>query len=109
MQLSEHYRSYELPWEIDPEDQRRLRRLLTGGLVAVLLLGLVLPLVHLPPILEAPQAVPDRLARLMVQEQPKRPRQRPWPSRSLKPNRCLRPSRSTIRRRHCTRRKTPVF
>ena len=34
MQLSEYYRSYELPWELDPEEQRRLRRLLTGGSAA---------------------------------------------------------------------------
>ena len=31
MQFPQYYRSYDLPWEIDPEDQRRLRRLLTGG------------------------------------------------------------------------------
>ena len=42
------------------------------GLLA--LLGLLLPLIHLPRASEAPaEAVPERLARLMAQEQPKPP------------------------------------
>lgn len=68
MVLGPHYRSYGLPWEIDPQEQQRLRRLLLWGLGAIVLLGLVLPLIHLPPITEAPTEVPDRLARLMVQQ-----------------------------------------
>jgi TonB family protein len=67
MVLGPHYRSYGLPWEIDPQEQQRLRRLLAWGLGAIVLLGLVLPLIHLPPITEAPTEVPDRLARLMAQ------------------------------------------
>jgi periplasmic protein TonB len=74
MQLTEYYRSYDLPWEIDREDQRRLRRLLTGGLLLLLLLGVILPFVHLPKATEpAAEAVPERLARLMVEEKPKPP------------------------------------
>jgi periplasmic protein TonB len=69
MVLGPHYRSYGLPWEVDAQEQQRLRRLLTWGMGLVLLLGLVLPWIHLPPITEAPsEAVPDRLARLMVQQ-----------------------------------------
>jgi TonB family protein len=72
MQLSQYYRNYELPWETDPEDRQRLRRLLTAALSVLLLAGVILPFVHLPPLVQAPeQAVPQRLARLMVQEQPK--------------------------------------
>ncbi|HEX4024756.1 MAG TPA: TonB family protein [Steroidobacteraceae bacterium] len=72
MQLSQYYRNYELPWESDPEDRRRLRRLLTVALSVLVLLGVILPLVHLAPVVEAPdQAVPERLARLMVQPKPK--------------------------------------
>jgi periplasmic protein TonB len=72
MQLPEYFRSYDLPWEIDPEDQRRLRRLLTGGLLLLLLFGVILPFIHLPKLSEAPaEAVPERLARLMVEEKPK--------------------------------------
>src|SRR5579872_4255986 len=73
MQLSQYYRSYELPWELDPEDRRRLQRIVTTGLVLLLLFGTILPFVHLPPLVQAPTPVPDRLARLMVQEKPKPP------------------------------------
>src|ERR1700684_2486248 len=73
MQLAEYYRSYDLPWEVDPEDQRRLRRLLPGGLLLLLLFALILPSVHLPKQTEVPEAVPERLARLMVEEKPKPP------------------------------------
>src|SRR5262245_45902672 len=69
MVLGPHYRSYGLPWEIDPQEQQRLRRMVAWGLGAVLLLGVVLPLIHLSPVVEAPtEAVPDRLARLMIQQ-----------------------------------------
>jgi protein TonB len=73
MQLTQYYRSYELAWEQDPEEQSRLRRLITGGLLLLLLLGLILPFLHVPKPSEAPEAVPERLARLMVQEKPKPP------------------------------------
>jgi TonB family protein len=74
MQLSPYYRSFELPWDIDPEERRRLNRLVTGGLLLLLVLGLVLPLIHLPQQAQtAAEAVPERLARLMVEEKPKPP------------------------------------
>lgn len=81
MVLGPHYRSYGLPWEIDPQEQQRLRRLLVWGMGLILLLGVVLPLIHLPPVTEAPsEAVPDRLARLMVQQvKPPPPVVRPKP------------------------------
>lgn len=74
MQLSQYYRNYELPWESDSEDQARFRRLLTIGLVLLLVFGLVLPFIHLSKQVESSaEAVPERLARLMVQEKPKPP------------------------------------
>src|SRR5579862_9374590 len=73
MQLSQYYRSYELPLELDPEDKQRLRRVATAGFALLLLFGAILPFIHLPPVVEAPTPVPDRLARLMVQERPKPP------------------------------------
>lgn len=73
MQLSQYYRNYELPWELDTEDTQRLRRVATAGLALLLLFGAVLPFIHLPPVAEVPTPVPDRLARLMVQEKPKPP------------------------------------
>jgi TonB family protein len=74
MQLSEYYRDYTLAWEVDPEEQRRFRRLMGGGMLLVLLLGVTFPLIHLPR--ETPtsaEAVPERLARLMAEEKPKPP------------------------------------
>jgi periplasmic protein TonB len=87
MVLGPHYRSYGLPWEIDPQEQQRLRRLLGWGLGVIVLLGLVLPLIHLPPITEATTEVPDRLARLMVQPQvkPPPPVVQPKPKAETKP------------------------
>lgn len=72
-QLTQFYRSFELPWEPDPEEQRRFRKLLRWGLGLVLLFGLILPFVHLPKPTAAEEEVPPRLARLMQQEQPKPP------------------------------------
>jgi TonB family protein len=73
MQMSEYYRDYTLAWELDPEERRRFWRLMAGGLLLVLLLGIVLPLVHLPQESATQEAVPERLARLMVEEKPKPP------------------------------------
>ena len=78
MQLTQYYRSYELPWEHYPEDQQRFRRFLLIGLVSVAVLGLVLPFIHLPKsLVSAEEAVPPRLARLMAQEKPKPPPPKP--------------------------------
>ena len=73
MQLTPFYRTFELPWEADPEEQRRFRRYLRIGLGLVLLLGIILPFIHLPKPTAAEEAVPPRLARLMEQERPKPP------------------------------------
>jgi TonB family protein len=73
MQLTQYYRSFELAWEPDSEAQERLKRLVTGGLLLLLLFGLILPFVHLAKLSEAPEQVPERLARLMAQEKPKPP------------------------------------
>jgi len=78
VQLTQYYRSYELPWENFPEDQQRFRRYLLIGLVSVAVLGLVLPFIHLPKsMISAEEAVPPRLARLMAQEKPKPPPPKP--------------------------------
>ncbi len=94
MVLSEFYRNYQLPWELDPEEQRLLRGLLLGGLILLVLLGVVVPLVKLPPLSEtAAEAVPERLARLMVQEKPKPPPpvEQPKPKPEAKPVPALKP------------------
>jgi TonB family protein len=92
--LTEYYRNYELPWEIDPEERERLRRYLLIGLAVFLVMGIGLPLIHLAkPTVKPEEAVPPRLARLMVEERPKppppkpieQPREQPKPAEKPKP------------------------
>ena len=84
MVLAPFYRTYDLPWEGDPDSARQFRRLLTIGLVLFVLGGLIIPFLKLPaPKETAAQAVPDRLARLMVEEKPKPPP--PPPPKPLEP------------------------
>ena len=78
MQLTQYYRSFELAWEVDPEDQRRFRRFLLVGLCLVFLFGVVMPFIDLPKRAAGPQEVPPQLARLM-QERPKPPPPKPTP------------------------------
>ena len=85
MQLTQYYRSYELPWESNPEEQQRFRRYLLVGLGAVLVFGLVLPFIHLPKRAAGAEEVPPRLARLMQQEQPKPPPPKPVEAPKEKP------------------------
>ncbi len=63
-----HYRSFELPWSPQPEEQRRFRRLWVGCLVATLLAGLIVPWLPVSePALDVPPAVPPRLAKLVLE------------------------------------------
>jgi protein TonB len=76
--LAPYYRQYDLPWEGDPDASRRFRRLLVIGLALFVVLGILVPLLHLPePKETAVEAVPERLARLMVEEKPKPPPPKP--------------------------------
>jgi periplasmic protein TonB len=78
--LAPYYRRYELPWEGDPEASNRFRRLLAIGSALFVLFTLVVWLVDFPaPKQTAAEAVPERLARLMVQEKPKPPPPPPPP------------------------------
>jgi periplasmic protein TonB len=78
--LAPYYRSYELPWEGDEESTRRFRRLALIGFVIFLLMGIIVPLLNLPDLKEsAAQAVPERLARIMVEEKPPPPPPPPKP------------------------------
>lgn len=78
MVLAPYYRQYDLPWEGDPDSSRRFRRLLTIGLALFVVAGIVVPLLHLAePQETAVEAVPERLARLMVEEKPRPPPPRP--------------------------------
>jgi len=78
MVLAPYYRQYDLPWEGDRPASRRFRRLLVIGLVLFVLAGIMVPLLHFPaPEETAVQAVPERLARLMIEEKPAPPPPKP--------------------------------
>jgi len=78
--LAPFYRTYDLPWEGDPGSARNFRRLVVIGLILFVLGGIIIPFLNLPaPKETAAQAVPDRLARLMVEEKPKPPPPPPPP------------------------------
>jgi TonB family protein len=86
--LAPFYRSYELPWEGDPESASRFRRLMLTGLAIFLVMGLIIPILKLPePKESAAQAVPQRLARIMVEEKPLPPPPPPPPPRPVEPPR----------------------
>ena len=68
MLLAPYYRQFELAWEGDSEASARFRRILRVGLVALLLFGILIPLLPSPPRLASEEAVPQRLARVMIEQ-----------------------------------------
>ena len=73
MLLAPYYRSYELAWEGDPESSARFRKILRIGLILLLIFGLLFPLLPHPKKTAAEQAIPARLARVMIESKPKPP------------------------------------
>jgi protein TonB len=74
MTLSPYYRSYELAWEGDEEGTSRFRRYLLIALAIYVVFAVLIPILKVPPSTEsAVEAVPPRLARIMIEEQPKPP------------------------------------
>ena len=84
MLLAPYYREYELPWEGDPEASVRFRKILRVLLIILVLLGILFPLLPRPA---APttEDVPQRLARVMLEEKPKPPPPPPPPKPQEKP------------------------
>jgi len=84
MLLAPYYREYELPWEGDPESSERFRKLLRNLLIALLLLGILFPLLPTP---KRPTTVeiPERLARVMLENKPKPPPPPPPKVEEIKP------------------------
>src|ERR1700729_2458923 len=84
MLLAPYYREYELPWEGDPEASARFRKILRVLLIILVLLGILFPLLPRPA---APttEDVPQRLARVMLEEKPKPPPPPPPPKPQEKP------------------------
>ena len=67
------YREYELPWEGDPESSSRFRKILRVMLFLFVLFGILFPLLSPPKPTAADTEVPQRLARVMIEEKPKPP------------------------------------
>ena len=72
MLLAPYYREYELPWEGDPEATARFNKILRVLLILLLVLGILFPLLPRPA-QPTTEDVPQRLARVMIEEQPKPP------------------------------------
>ncbi|HTT01367.1 MAG TPA: AgmX/PglI C-terminal domain-containing protein [Steroidobacteraceae bacterium] len=71
--LGPYYRSYELPWEVDPEERERFRKILRVGLIILVIFSILFPLLPTPQRPTQEEAVPPRLARIMIEQQPKPP------------------------------------
>jgi TonB family protein len=84
MLLAPYYREYELPWEGDPEANARFQKILRTLLIILVLLGILFPLLPRPARPTA-QDIPQRLARVMLEEKPKPPPPPPTPKVEEKP------------------------
>ncbi len=73
MLLAPYYRSYELPWEGDPEQNERFRKMMRIGLIVFVLLSVLFVLLPTPKKTHMEESVPPRLARVMIESQPKPP------------------------------------
>lgn len=72
MVIAPYYREYELPWEGDPEASARFRKILRVLLIIFVMFGILFPLLH-PPKNAVTDEVPQRLARVMLENTPKPP------------------------------------
>jgi periplasmic protein TonB len=71
--ITPFYREFDLAWEDDFESSSRFRRILRVMLILFLVLGILFPLLPTPKRTAAETAVPERLARVMIEEKPKPP------------------------------------
>lgn len=85
MILAPYYRRFELPWEDTQESHQRFRRVMLTCLAIVLVVAAIVPWIPKPTVEPAATVVPERLARLMVQEKPKPPPPPPPPPVEEKP------------------------
>jgi protein TonB len=84
--LAPYYRNYELPWEADPEEQARFRTYVLIGLAVLAVVCAVCLFITLPERHASPEeVVPQRLARIMLEEKPKPPPPPPKPIEQPKP------------------------
>lgn len=93
------YHSPELPWAIPEEERRRYRKILRRALLAFLIFAVIVPFLPLPEITrEQQEALPPRLARLLVERaapapapapaartEPAKPKPKPAPKKAVAP------------------------
>jgi periplasmic protein TonB len=72
MLLAPYYREYDLPWEGDPEATERFHKILRVLLIVLLIFGIAFPLLPTPK-RQAAEEIPERLARVMIENKPKPP------------------------------------
>src|SRR5690242_21477886 len=83
--ITPFYRVYELPWEGDPESSSRFRKILRVLLILFVIFGILFPLLPTPKRTAAETEVPQRLARVMIENKPKPPPPPPPPKVEEKP------------------------
>src|ERR671939_700390 len=71
--ITPYYREYELPWEGDAESSARFRKILRVMLIVFLIFGILFPLLPTPKRTASETEVPQRLARVMIEQKPKPP------------------------------------
>src|ERR1700743_3557568 len=71
--ITPYYREYELAWEGDVEASSRFRKILRVLLILFVILGILFPLLPTPKRTAAETEVPQRLARVMIENKPKPP------------------------------------
>ena len=84
MQLAPYYREYELPWEGDEEASARFRKILRVLLILLLLFSILFLVLPKPKVSTVPD-IPQRLAKVMLEEQAKPPPPPPAPKVQEKP------------------------
>ena len=84
MILAPYYREYELPWEGDEESSERFRKILKVLLVILVVLGILFPLLPTPK-RETAADIPERLAKVMLEQKPKPPPPKPVEQPKIEP------------------------
>jgi TonB family protein len=97
MQIAPYFRRYELPWTPSEDIERNYRRLQRGMLIALLVIGLIIPLL---PRVESPKRttadLPERVVQLIV-EKPLPPPPPPPPPEPVKPQEKPEPRPSPVK------------
>ncbi len=69
MQIAPYFRQYELPWSPSDENESRFRKLLRNLLIALLVIGIIIPLLpRTEPAKRSVQDLPERVVQLIVEK-----------------------------------------